>query len=123
MSGVVFRRLDRDLVVERLGAWAADELAARPDVREAILIGSLARGDWSARSDADVVIVVDRATAPGPFRSPAYLPRRSVGVPVDILVYTSEEVLAWSDRFRAEVSRGIVLYRRPGPARAGEGAQ
>jgi predicted nucleotidyltransferase len=115
MSGVVFRRLDRDLVVERLRAWAADELAARPDVREAILIGSLARGDWSARSDADVVIVADRATAPGPFRGPAYLPRRSVGVPVDILVYTPEEVPAWSDRFRAEVSRGILLYRRPGP--------
>jgi predicted nucleotidyltransferase len=123
MSGVVFRRIDRDLVVERLRVWASDELAARADVREAILIGSLARGDWSARSDADVVIVVDRATTPGPFRGPTYLPRRSVGVPVDILVYTSEEVQAWSDRFRAEVSRGVVLYRRAGTDGGGAPAQ
>ncbi len=114
MSGVVFHRLDRDLILERLRCYAQRELAGRPEVREVILIGSLARGDWSARSDADVVVVVDEAAEPGPFRGVAYVPSESVGVAVDVLVYTAEEAADWSARFRAEVERGVVLYRRQG---------
>lgn len=113
MSDVVFHRLDRNRVIARLRDWAREQLARRPEVREVVLIGSLARGDWSARSDADVVVLVDRADAPGPFRSPDYAPVESVGVGVDLLVYTPEETVAWSPRFRDEVERGIVLYRAP----------
>ncbi len=112
MSDVVFHRLDRDLILERLHRYAERELAQRPEVREVVLIGSLARGDWSARSDADVVVVVDEATDPGPFRSAGYAPAASVGVAVDVLVYTPEEAATWSARFRTEVERGLVLYRR-----------
>ncbi len=88
MSEVVFHRLDRDLIVRRLRDYATQELAARPEVREVVLIGSLARGDWSARSDADIVVLVDRDEDPGPFRGSKYFPTRSVGVPVDALVDT-----------------------------------
>ena len=112
MSRVVFRRLDRDLVLRRLGAYAREELARRPEVQRVVLIGSLARGNWSARSDADVVVVVTGAAAPGPFRGSAYLPSMSVGAPVDVLVYTEAEAAGWSPRFRAEVQHGIVLYDR-----------
>lgn len=42
----------------------------------------------------------------------AYVPSESVGVAVDVLVYTTEEAADWSARFRAEVERGVVLYRR-----------
>lgn len=112
MSDVVFHRLNRDLIVQRLRDYAQGELARRPEVREVVLIGSLARGDWSARSDADVVIMVDEASAPGPFRGVEYSPSRSVGVAVDVLVYTPEEAAAWSARFRKETERGVVLYRR-----------
>lgn len=117
MSRVVFRRLDRDLVLRRLGVWAGGELARRPEVKRVILIGSLARGDWSARSDADVVIVVTAATGPGAFRGSAYLPSTSVGAPVDVLVYTEPEETAWSPRFKAEVEQGIVLYDRQDTSR------
>ena len=112
MSDVVFHRLDRDRVVSRLQAYAEAELAQRPEVREVILIGSLARGDWSARSDADIVVIVDHAPDSGPFRGGAYAPMASVGVPVDVLVYTLGETANWSERFRREVARGVVLYRR-----------
>jgi predicted nucleotidyltransferase len=112
MSEVVFHRLDRDLVVRRLRDYATQELAVRPEMREVVLIGSLARGDWSARSDADVVVLVDRDDERGPFRGPKYAPTRGVGVAVDVLVYTPDEARAWSPRFRAEVERGLVLYRR-----------
>jgi predicted nucleotidyltransferase len=112
MSGVVFHRLDRDCIVRRLARYAREELARRPEVREVVLIGSLARGDWSARSDADVVIVVDDAREPGPFRGVEYVPSERVGVAVDLLVYTPDESRTWSPRFTREVERGIVLYRR-----------
>ena len=117
MADVVFHRLDRDRVASRLQAYAADELTRRPEVREVILIGSLARGDWSARSDADIVVIVDHATGPGPFRGAAYAPRASVGVAVDVFVYTPDETSNWSERFRREVAGGLVLYRRSIPAR------
>ncbi len=113
MSKVVFHRLDYEGVMARLRRFAVDELGARAEVREVILIGSLARGDWSARSDADLLVLVDRSDEPVvPFRARAYLPSTSVGVPVDVFVYTPEEAAAWSPRYRAEVERGLPLYRR-----------
>lgn len=111
MSEVVFHRLDRDAVVERLRAYATKDLGTRSEVREVVLIGSLARGDWSARSDADLVVIVDRAERPGWDRSPGCTPT-GVGVAVDVFVYTPEEAAAWRPRFRAEVDAGIQLYRR-----------
>jgi predicted nucleotidyltransferase len=112
MSGAVFHRIDRDLIVQRLRGYAERELAPRSEVREVVLIGSLARGDWSARSDADIVILVDHATEPGPFRGTAYAPAASVGVAVDVFVYTPEEAANWSPRFKTEVERSLLLYRR-----------
>lgn len=115
MSEVVFHRLDRDAVVERLRAYATEELGARPEVLEVVLIGSLARGDWSARSDADLVVIVDSAEGPGWSRSSAYTPH-DVGVAVDVFVYTPEEAAAWRPRFRAEVERGLTLFGGKGDA-------
>jgi uncharacterized protein len=112
MSEVVFHRLDLDAVLAALRRYARDELGRRPEVREVVLIGSLSRGDWSARSDADVVVIVDSADDRGPFRSQAYAPQRHPGVPVDVLVYTPQERREWSPRFADEVAGGIVLYRR-----------
>lgn len=114
MSDVVFHRLDRNQIVERLEAYAATELARRSEVQKVVLIGSLARGDWSARSDADIVIVVDRGEGPGPFRGVDYVPSNSIGVGVDIFVYTPEELAKTSARFRAEVAQGLLLFSRAG---------
>jgi predicted nucleotidyltransferase len=115
MSRVGFRRLDRDSIVRRLRAYAREELARRPEVQRVVLIGSLARGDWSARSDADVVVVVTSASERGPVRGSGYLPSTSVGAPVDVLVYTEDEAADWSPRFAADVQRGIELYDRNAP--------
>lgn len=112
MREAVFHRLDRDQIVERLQCWAHDELAARQEVQEVVLIGSLARGDWSARSDADVVVVVDEADDPPRERPLRYAPAGRLGVGVELLVYTREETARWSPRFEAEVRGGLVLHRR-----------
>ncbi len=112
MSEAVFHRLDHGAVMAWLREYAKRDLAARPEVEEVRLIGSLARDDWSARSDADLVVLVDRASDRPAFRSQRYAPSGKVPVPVDILVYTREEAQGWRPRFRAEVDRGTVLYRR-----------
>lgn len=115
MPNVVFHRLDHDGVLARLRVYAEDELGTRPEVSVVVLIGSLARGDWSARSDADIVVVVDRDDRRGSARAASYLPSADVGAPVDIFVFLPAEVAAWSPRYRREVGAGIVLYRRPPP--------
>ena len=97
-----------------LREYAERELGSRGEVDEVVLIGSLARGDWSARSDADLVVIVDRAQERAPFRGQRYAPPGKAAVPVDILVYTREEARGWSPRFRAEVEQGILLHRRGG---------
>lgn len=89
-----------------------EELAPRPEVREVVLFGSLARGDWSVRSDADVVVVIDESGEPFHRRSGSYMPRGTVGIGVDLFVYTADETSAWGPRFRAEIDGGIVLHRR-----------
>ena len=89
------------------------ELTARPELREVVLIGSLARDHRSARSDADSVVVVDEAAERFPDRSPCLRPVAQPGrVPVDVFVYTNEERTGSGSRFEREVERGIVLYRR-----------
>lgn len=95
-----------------LREYAERELGSRGEVDEVVLIGSLARGDWSARSDADLVVIVDRAQERAPFRGQRYAPPGKMAVPVDIFVYTREEARRWSPRLRAEVAQGIVLHRR-----------
>lgn len=109
MSRVVVHRLDRDAVLGRLRAWARAELSPRPEVREAVLIGSLARDDWSARSDADVVIVVDGSEQPFRQREAAYRPRTSLGIPLDLFVYTEDERASWGPRLRRAAKEGIAL--------------
>lgn len=114
MPEAVFRRLDRDRVVDRLREFAGREFPGRPEVREVVLIGSLARGDWSASSDADLVVIVDDDPDPARARAPRYRPS-GIGVAVDVLVYTADEVRTWSKRFAADVAAGLTLYRRLDP--------
>jgi predicted nucleotidyltransferase len=112
MSEVIFHRLDHQAVIRRLRQWASEELAARPEVRDVVLFGSLAGDDWSAHSDADVVVIVDAATGRWFDRSPEYAAKSPVGIPVDLFVYTPEEAASLSPSFRSEFEHGIVLYRR-----------
>ncbi|HWP34512.1 MAG TPA: hypothetical protein VNM66_02850, partial [Thermodesulfobacteriota bacterium] len=63
-----------------------------------ILIGSPARGDRAAGSDADPVVPVDRHDRPGPFRGPESLPAEPVGMPLAPLGCTPEERRAGAPR-------------------------
>jgi predicted nucleotidyltransferase len=89
---------------------------AQPD--KIILFGSRARGDSRPNSDFDV-LVIKESSEPGYRRdAPIYLALAGLNAPVDVLVYTPEEVTDWSAVPQAFVTtalrEGKVLYERKG---------
>jgi predicted nucleotidyltransferase len=55
-----------------------------------VLFGSLARGDGTAMSDADVLLILARSSKPFHARIPDYL-RSGIGIPMDVFPYTLVE--------------------------------
>jgi predicted nucleotidyltransferase len=82
-------------------------VAERPGVLEVWPFGSLARGDAMPRSDADLLIIVDRDDRRPMDRAPDFLRLLAgVGRPVDVIVATAHE---WRAR-----GAGFTLKSRPG---------
>ncbi|HYB42919.1 MAG TPA: nucleotidyltransferase domain-containing protein [Candidatus Methylomirabilis sp.] len=88
-------------------------VARHAGVREVWLFGSLARGTATPRSDADLLIVVDRDDRRPLDRAPEFLfSLEGLGRPADVLVLTDAE---WKARegsalHREVVTRGIRLH-------------
>jgi predicted nucleotidyltransferase len=77
-------------VVTALARWADAVLTADPEVRRIGYFGSYARGDWGVGSDLDVLMLVARSSEPFERRA-ARWDTTGLPVPVDLLVYTTEE--------------------------------
>lgn len=88
MSARVWR-LDREAVLARLADWAG-RLGEDPNVLSVVLFGSLARGDATAASDADVLIVLRDSPADFGERLVQFKPV-GLGVSVEVFPYTLEE--------------------------------
>lgn len=82
-------RLDRETVLARLEGWSG-RLAEDPNVLAVVLFGSLARGDATAASDADVLILLRDSSASFTERLVQYKPV-GLGVSVEVFPYTLEE--------------------------------
>jgi predicted nucleotidyltransferase len=82
-----------------------------------VLFGSQARGD--ARSDSDIdLLVIAKSQQPRYRRSaPLYGVLSDILAPMDIIVYTPEEVNDWREIRQAFVttalSEGTVIYEKP----------
>src|SRR5437867_2992594 len=90
-AGVRF--LDRDAVVTALRRLSTRLVSENPAVRAVLLFGSLARGDYCRRSDADLLICLRSTSGDRPMdRIPTYLEAfLDAPVPVDVLPLTEEE--------------------------------
>lgn len=100
----------------RLAKAASDLSKAHPEIEAIWLLGSLARGDATPSSDADIVIVVEARDLPFIERPPRY-PMERCGIGVDLLVYTRaelEHMRAEGNLFlrRVEEERLVVLWQR-----------
>ncbi len=86
---VKFFRLDRARVDQALGRYV-DRLAEDPAVLAVLLFGSLARGDATGTSDADLVVILNASTEPFHARIPAFR-FSGIGISMDIFPYTLGE--------------------------------
>ena len=85
---VRFWRLNKDEVISRIRAWA-ETLSNDPNVICVILFGSLARGDFTASSDADLLIILRTSGKRFDERIPDFLPS-GIGLGVDVFPYRIE---------------------------------
>jgi len=104
-------KLDYDLVLREVRGYAED-LVRRGLAELVVLVGSLARGDYSPFSDADLLIVVREAPERPPERIAAYInPRLSLDVEPKVL--TVEEFLEMARERRKLLEealfRGVFL--------------
>lgn len=115
MPGPTSRALDYGKVRAWLDGYAA-WLAARPEVELVVLFGSLATGEYTGSSDADLLIVVERSPQDFLTRAHSYHPGRSP-LPLELFVYTRAEFEALRKQpglVATALREGVVLYRRSG---------
>ena len=109
-AGVRFFRLDHEAVVEELRGYA--QKALEKGARAVILIGSLARGDYTAFSDADIIIISDDVPERPMDRVIAFMDP-TLSVDVEPRVYTTEEFLRMAGEarriVREVVEHGVLL--------------
>jgi predicted nucleotidyltransferase len=90
-----------------------EQLRAMEDVQKVILFGSWARNRRDLGSDLDLIVVMD---SPLDFvtRCVETARRLHTGAPLDLLVYTPEEVerMARKPFLRQALQEGVVLYAR-----------
>jgi hypothetical protein len=101
--------------VAALRELAARLGAARPEIEEIRLFGSLASGAANPHADADLLIVLDATDLAFHDRLPRYKPAGSP-VPMDVTVCTRGELareLAAGNRFVQRIlGESIALYAR-----------
>ncbi len=90
-----------------------EQLRAMEAVQKVILFGSWARSRRDLGSDLDLIVVMDSALD-FVSRSVAVAKRLQTGAPLDLLVYTPDEVNRMAQRpfLRQALQEGVVLYAR-----------
>ena len=83
---------DRKCLINSLKEFLT-ELKRLPEVKRVILFGSIVRGDYGLRSDADVLVILNKSRYKRFFdRIPRYLSIIDPPIPVDIFPFTIEEI-------------------------------
>jgi predicted nucleotidyltransferase len=117
--------LDRPGLLAALTRAATAAGESCPEVVQVLVFGSLARGDHTGLSDADVLIVVDHGGADPLIRARRYQKFFDFDVAVDLIVLTAAEIAARSaanDTFLRRVAgEQLPLWRRAGFQLPGSG--
>ena len=105
---------------ESLLEWMVRAIVDEVDPEQVILFGSRARGDATAESDFDFIVVEAGPFGAGRSRhdeeARLYRALAGCGAPKDILVYSRDDVERWRDSLNHVLARalreGKVLYER-----------
>lgn len=110
-------RIDRAAVIDRLRTWARRLASDHPEVLAVVLFGSLARGEATASSDADVLLLLADSPLPFAERLVRWKPA-GLGIGVEVFPYTVSEardaVSAGWGVVAAAFRDGLPLYERDG---------
>ena len=93
LPSVRIRFLDRGKILRELKELSLTLKKERQDVISIILFGSLAKGNYTGGSDADIIIIVKHSQkdlVERIFEFRKYF--LNCSIPVDVLVYTEEEI-------------------------------
>lgn len=106
---VKFFKLDYEKILKHLKNYA--RRLAKDNVKAIILIGSLAKGNYTAFSDADIIIIVEKSSERPIDRISKYI---DPNLPIDVepRVYTIEEIVKIAKEGRKiveEILNGIIL--------------
>jgi len=107
MSGARF--LDRERVLRQLIDLAVRARQERPEIRRVILFGSLANNTYTASSDADLLVILDRSSERFLDRIPTF--QRlfvEASIPVEVFPYTDAETRTVT-LARKALSEGQIL--------------
>ena len=81
-----------------------------------VLFGSRARGEARPESDMDILVIAESREPRYRRSSPLYNILSDILIPMDILVYSPEEVLEWQNVHQAFITtalrEGRVLYEK-----------
>ena len=107
-------KLDYDEVMEKLREYG--EKAVAKGAKTVVLIGSLARGDYTAFSDADILIIADNVPERPIDRLKEFIDP-TLPIDLDVRVYTSKEFMKMAERgmriVKEVVNYGIVIAGDP----------
>ena len=85
--------LDRKAALDAARRSARDLIRSDSNISKVVLFGSLANGNATARSDADILIVLHSTDTHLLDRSGHFTDAfRSIGLPVELFVYTTDEI-------------------------------
>jgi len=108
IAEVKFFKMDYEKVMRELERYAKKSLEKKAEV--VILIGSLARGDYTAFSDADVIIITKEASRNPIERLSKYMDP-TLPIDLQVRVYTYDELKRMAFESR-RIIREIVSYGR-----------
>ena len=113
--GVKVFRLDRAKIMVNLKRFA-EELGERKEVLGVVLFGSLARGEATIASDADLLILLKDSPLRFDERIPYYLPS-GIGIGVEVFPYTLEEAKealteGKGNLVETALNQGTILYEK-----------
>ncbi len=104
-NSVEVRFLNRELVLEELRRATEEARARHPEIARVLLFGSLARGNYTADSDADLIVVVRREF--GGVLERARYQIHSAAIPTDTLVYSESEFERLADDPSSFLARNL----------------
>ncbi len=87
--GAEVRFIDYDQVLADIHRTVAEAKAAHPEIVKVYLFGSLVAGNWTADSDADLIVVVRREFTDIFERGNYHISVKSI--PTDTVVYSESE--------------------------------